>query len=189
MSFPSQLQDLMDEGRVGIRSMALFMLRTGIYGFWSGRGTLNWNSQDYWGNTLITVSDLVYSLGTAAASFTIELTEHRESGLTPDVLASIENEDYKGCPLMLYEGYFHPDTGALLHVEPAAYGYIDTVDHVTDDNGESKLVGNILSGAIDNHRDGYRSASNEDQQLIAPGDRFFEHASVTKHEKFDIKLN
>ncbi len=186
MTFPTDLQTLADEGRLGVRSGVRMALGTGIYGFWNGKGDLVHSELTYWANSLITVSDLVYGLGTAAASFTIEMVAKQE--ITPDRLAGIESEDYKGRPLTIYDFYFHPDTGGLLHAEPMAYGYIDTVDHVTE-GGESKLVGNILSGAIDNHRDGYRSASHEDQQLVSPGDKFYEHASTVKNEYFDIKLD
>lgn len=185
MSFPTDLQDLADEGRLAVRSGVHMALGTGTYGFWNGKGTLPYGGVDYWPNSLITVADLVYGLGTAAASFTIELAAKQD--ITPDKLAGIEGEDYKNRPLTIYDFYFHPDTGALLHAEPMAYGFIDTVDHVTQ-GGERKLIGNILSGAIDNHRDGYRSASHEDQQLVSPGDKIYEHASKTKHEYFDIEL-
>lgn len=188
MSFPTDLQDLLDEGRANIRSLLKSELGTGTYGFWSGKGELEWSSLTYWPNSLISASDLTYAIGTAAATFTVELTAHFESGITPDILASIEDEDYKGYPATAYEAYFHPDTGALLHVEPMAFGYIDTIDHVRGDD-EFKLVGNIISGALDNHRDGYRSASHEDQQLVSAGDMFFEHASKTKNEYFDIELD
>ena len=47
----------------------------------------------------------------------------------------------------------------------------------------------VRSGAIANHRDGYRTASHEDQQLVSPGDMFFEFASKVKHEEFDIKFD
>lgn len=187
MTFPTRLQEVLDEGRAVIRSLMKIECGTGTYGFWNGNADLVWNSLTYWPSTLISVSEPVYGLGTAASTFTIELVAQRDSGLTPDKLLLIENEDYKGRPVTVYDAYFAPDTRALLHVEPMTYGYADTVDHVTD-GGEAKLVGNIISGALDNHRDGYRSASHEDQQLVSPGDKFFEFASRVRTEYFDIKL-
>lgn len=187
MSFPSELQDLLDGGRAAVRGLVRFELGTGTYGFWNGNADLVVSGLTYWPNTLIDVSEPVYGLGTAAAAFTIGLTAKRDFGLTPDKLSGIESEDYKGRPVTIFDAWFNPDTRELLHVEPMAYGYIDTVDHSVE-GGEAKIVGNIISGALDNHRDGYRSASHEDQQLVSPGDMFFEHASRVKTEYFDIEL-
>ncbi len=187
MTFPTRLQQVLGEGRAVIRSLLKIETGTGTYGFWNGNANLDWNGLTYWPSTLISVSEPVYGIGTAASTFTVELVAKRDSGLTPDKLLLIENEDYKGRPVTVYDAYFDPDTRALLHVEPMTYGYCDTVDHVTE-GGETKLVGNIVDGRLDNHRDGYRSASHEDQQLVSPGDMFFEFASRVRSEYFDIKL-
>lgn len=188
MSFPTRLQELLDEGRVGIRSGIKIACTTGTYGFWNGKAEITVAGLVYWPNALIDVSEPVYGLGTAAATFTATLIAKRDSGLTPDKLLLIENEGYKDAPLNGYDFYFDPDTREFLHAEPGPYGFIDTVDHVRQD-GEVKLVANVRSGAIANHRDGYRTASNEDQQLVSPGDKFFQYASTVKHETFDIKFD
>lgn len=189
MTFPTRLQTVISEGRMVVRSLLRLQCGTGIYGFWNGKGDLYVPEHNltYWPNTLITVSEPVYGMGTAAATFTIELVAKRDSGLTPDKLLLIENEDYKNRPASVFDAWFDPDTRELLHVEPGPYGFIDTVDHVTE-AGEKKLVGNIMSAAIANHREGYRTASNEDQQLVAPGDKFFEFASDQTTQYLDIKL-
>ncbi|MFP3649152.1 hypothetical protein, partial [Paraburkholderia sp. SIMBA_054] len=74
-----------------------------------------------------------------------------------------------------------------LHVEPLYYGYVDTIDHVRDERS-MKLVIHIETSALDNHKDGYRSASHEDQQIVSPGDRFFQYASLVKTEKHEITM-
>ena len=187
MAFPSSLTDLLENNQCVVRSLVKFALGTGTYGFWNGSGVLTYNSLDYLQNALISISEPLYTTGTSAADFTIELAESRDFGISPDVMAAIEDEDYKGYPVTVYDAYFDPDTRELLHVEPMIYGYIDTVDHVVDSEG-FKLVGNLVTGAIDNHREGYRTASHEDQQLVRAGDLFFEHAAKAKNEYFDIEL-
>lgn len=187
MSFPTRLEQLLDEGRIAIRGMVKFEFGTGTYGLWTGNYELAWGGVTFKPNQLMSVEERSLGTGLEAGSFKIEHPAASDFGVTPDILAGIEQEDYKGRPVTIYEAYFDPDTRELLHVEPLDYGYCDTIDHVTED-GQMKLVGNVLSGAIDNHRDGYRSASHEDQQLVAPGDMGFEHASRVKTEYFDIEL-
>jgi hypothetical protein len=89
--------------------------------------------------------------------------------------------------VLVREAYFDPDTRELLHVEDLTDGYIDFIDHVGE-GGERRLDAQIVTSALDDHRDGYRSASNEDQQLVSAGDRGFEYASKVKTESFDIKF-
>lgn len=50
-------------------------------------------------------------------------------------------------------------------------------------------MANIRSGAIADQRDGYRTASHEDQQLVSPADRFFQYAGTVRHEYFDITFD
>lgn len=187
MAFPSELEDLLDEGRVVVRSLVKIALGSGTVGFWNGIGTLNWDGLDYWQNHLLAVNEPVYSTGTTANEFSIEMPESADFGVTPDILIQIDNEDYKNKPITIYDAYFNPDTLELLHVEPMLYGYVDTVDHVYE-SGEWKLVGNLETTAVDNHRDGYRAANHEDQQLISAGDTFFEYAGRVKNEFFDISF-
>lgn len=188
MSFPTRLQEVLSEGRAVIRSGVKIACTTGTYGFWNGKGNIVVDGLTYWPNALITISEPVYGLGTAASTFTMELVPKRDSGLTPDKLLLIEDEGYKNAPVTVFDFYFDPDDRSFLHAEPGAYGFLDTVDHSRED-GDKKLVGNVRSGAIANHRDGYRTASHQDQQLVSPGDRFFEFASTVKHEYFDITFD
>ncbi|MBX8827267.1 hypothetical protein [Ochrobactrum sp. SFR4] len=187
MAYPSRLQQLLDEGRVVIRSMIKYELGTGVYGVWNGKGSFEWGGVTYHGNQLVGVETIAVGLGTAALPMTIEMPEAADFGYTADKLASIEDEDYKGRPVVIYDVYIDPDSRSVLYVEPLNHGYVDTIDHAGE-NGEFKLVVHVETSALDNHRDGYRSASHEDQQLISAGDRGLEYASKVKTEKFDITL-
>jgi hypothetical protein len=188
MPFPSELEDLLEEGRIAIRSLIRISLPSGTIGFWNGVGTLTYESVDYVQNHFLRIDEPVFTTGTSANEFLIEMPESADFGITPDILASIEEEDYKNAPILVSDAYFDPDTRALLHVEPMLSGYVDYIDH-SFDGTEFKLVGHLESSAIDNHREGYRGANHEDQQLVSPGDTFFEHAARVKHEYFDIEFD
>ena len=90
MTFPTRLQQVLDEWRAVIRSLVKIECGTGTYGFWNGNADLAWSGLTYWPNSLISVSEPVYGVGTAAANFTIELTAKRDFGLEPDKLLLIE---------------------------------------------------------------------------------------------------
>ncbi len=187
MSFPTRMEQLLDEGRIGIRGLILFQFGNEWMGVWTGNYELVYEGVTYVPNQLITAEPPDGTMGMEATEFVVTMPARSDFGITPDKLAQIESQDYKGRPCKLREAYFDPDTRELLHVEELAFGYVDFIKHVTE-GGELRLEGHIISGALDNHRDGYRSASHEDQQLISPGDRGFEFASVIKTEKFDIEL-
>lgn len=187
MTIPTDLQNLLAEGRAVVRGLMRFQFGEGTYGLWNGVGDLEHHGVTYRPNSLISVDDLALQMGTAAMPLKIEMPESADFGITPDILAQIDTLDYKGRTVTIYDAFFHPNTRALLHVEPLYVGYIDTIDHVSD--GQMKLVANVETTALDNHRDGYRSASHADQQLVSAGDRFFEHAATVKHETFTITLD
>lgn len=188
MTYPAGVQSNLDAGRFAVRGLVKFEFGTGTYGFWNGTGTLEWNGLSYRPNALIAIKDPPVRMGMEAVPLTIELPASADFGVTPDMLAQIENEAYKNRPVTIYDAHFEPDTRNLMHVEPLYAGYIDYIEHVRR-RGTVKLVGHIETTALDNHRDGYRSASNADQQLVSEGDRFFEHAAKTQTETFEITLD
>ncbi|MBO1040403.1 hypothetical protein [Brucella pituitosa] len=185
MAFPTRLQQLLEEGRIVVRSLGDFHFGTGFWYVWNGSSELVWNGNTYIPNQLIAIEEPPMQMGSEALPITITMPTAADYGITPDKLAEIESVDYKGRTVILSDVYFDPDTRELLHVEPMYRGYIDTVDHVID-GGEMVLKANVETSALENHRDGYRTASHEDQQLISPGDKFFEYASTVKRENFYI---
>ncbi len=186
MTYPARLQQLLDEGRAVIRGMIRAEFGTGTYPFWNGNYDLPWNGHVYRPNQLIEVNEPSEGMGMAASTFEIKIPAAPELGVTSDQLSLIHEEDYKGRPIFVLEAYFDPDTRALLHVEPLREGMVDTIEE-RGQGEEAHLLINVVSGYA-NHRDGYRSASHEDQQLVSPGDMFFEHAGRVKTEQFNIKF-
>lgn len=188
MAFPTRLQQLLNAGTILMGSGVLFEFGSGRYGFFSGKGTLDFNGVTFKGNSLIQIDEPAFALGTAANPLTMRLPANSDFGLTPDKLLLIENEDYKGRPVTLYDFYFDPDNNAFLHAEATFYGYVDTIDH-KEEGGEAYLEASIETAAIDNFREGYRYASHEDQQLVSAGDKFFEHAARLKNEFFNFEFS
>lgn len=185
MSYPTELEDLLDAGTVAIRGMLRVTFGSGTYGLWSGTGDYEYAGVTYRANSVISIEDIPSSMGSDAVTLRIEIPESADFGITPDMLASIEDEDYKGRPIVISDAFFNPDTRELVHVEPLYSGFIDTIEHIRS-GGEVRMVVNVETTALDNHRDGFRSASNADQQLVSEGDKFFEHAALTPFETFKV---
>lgn len=181
-------EQAIESGRFILRSAAKFEFGTGTYGIWNGIGTLPISGVNYYSNALVSFEDAPYALGTQAIPITITMVESPTNDITPNTLSTIEDEDYKNRPVTIYDLYFDPDTVELIHVEPLRVGYLDFIDHVLE-NGLASIVGHVETKAIDNFRDGYRSASSADQQLISAGDKFFDYASLVRTEKFDIRFD
>jgi hypothetical protein len=174
---------LLDAGRAVIRGMIRFDFGTGIYCFWNGSAPFEFEGRTYLPGGVIEVDAIQGSYGAEAVGLTLRLAEAPDDGLTPDVLATIEQEDYHQRPVTISDAYFHPDTGALLFVEPVYRGLVDVVTH--DAGEESALVIQCESRALDNVKPGFRVRSTADQQSVWPGDRFYEHAEVSgKQEIF-----
>lgn len=178
----------MEEGRIAIRQFIRFDFPGQPVGFWNGPWELNWSGLDYIPNDLIRVEEPDFTTGLEAVDFQIELPQAPGYGVTEATFVQIEAMPYKGIPVTIYEAYFDPDTGALLHVEAMYSGYLDTVDTVLS-GGEAKLVANCITDALDNFRESNVSASHEHQQLVSPGDRFFEYAGTVKHETKTVTFN
>lgn len=168
--------DKLDEGRIVIRGMMRCEFGTGTYGFWTGRETYHFEGLDYLPGGILEVGEVAGSYGMSAEGLEIRLASAPDGGLTPDILASIEQEDYHQRPVRLFDLYIDPDTRAVLFVEPVYRGSVDVIEH--EGGSRPGLVIRCESRALDNSRQGYRMRSNADQQLISPGDRFFEHAEV-----------
>lgn len=186
MAYPSRLTQLLDEGRIAIRSGIKFEFASGTYAFCSGKSNIVADGVIFLANNLIEIEEPTAIMGTAAVPLKMKLPAHEDFGLTPDILATIETTGYKGKPVTFYDFYFDPDDRSLLYVEKRFYGYMDTIDHMG--GVEFYLQGNAETSSLDNFRNGYRSASHEDQQLVFPGDGFFRYASGVKNEFFDISL-
>jgi hypothetical protein len=182
ITLPSDVLALLDAGRISIRGLIRFDLGSGTYGFVRSVQPLTWSGVTYQPGGLISVSDLDSSMDGSAQAFTVKLAASPDDELTPEVLLTIEAEDYRDRPVTIYDAYFHPDTGGLLHVQALKRGYIDTIDHFDDPEDGYTLEAKCESRALDYTRTNGRRRTVVDQARRAPGDLFFEHAAMRGRE-------
>ena len=171
---------LIDHGQASIRGMIRFDFSQ-TYGFWTGTSDLVYNGVTYVPGGIINVSALPAQMGFESQGLELSLACAPSNGLTPEILASIETEIYHQKPVTISDAFFHPDTHALLFVEPLYRGYVDTVEHEMGSNGH--LTMRCESRAVDNGKTGYRVRSNADQQLIKPDDNFFQYVESAQKEE------
>jgi hypothetical protein len=179
MTLSTEVKALYDAGRISTRQMVRVQLGSGIYGFIARREPLVVAGVTYQPFGLIEVSDIGGGTGTAAdGGFTLTLAESKQFDLTPEILTEIENEDYRDRPVVVYDAHFHPDTMALIQVEPVARGYLDVIEHNADDTRGYYLTARCEGRQLDYSRQNGRKRTVADQQRRDPGDRFFEHAAT-----------
>jgi hypothetical protein len=163
--------------------LLLFDLASGLYGFWNGRGPLVVNGVTYVGAASVLEVERIDSASDLSASpLQVKLRAVPETGLTSDILATIEDEDYKNAPVTLSIAYFNRDTGATSLVLPVWRGYIDTILHDETPGGAYALVANLEPASIDHSRTGHETRSDEAQRRIDPDDLFYEHAATAGTE-------
>lgn len=176
-------QAQLDEGRIKTIGLIKIELGGGTYGFARSRFPITWSGLEYVPGGIIKVSDLPSGIGMAARQFTLTLAESPDDGLTPDVLQTIEYEDYRDRPVTIYDADFHPDTGLLLGVTPMRRGYINIIRHVQSEGEPYTIVGECESRALDYTRTNGRKRTDADQERRAPNDKFFQYASRRGREE------
>lgn len=184
MALPTEVQDLLDAGRSDVRGMIRFQFGTGTYGFIRSRVPLTYSGLTYVPGGIIEISDLTSGMGFDPRQFTVRLAGSPDEGLTPDVLQTIEQEDYRDRPVTIYDAHFHPDTNALLHVEPMERGLCDLITHTIDPELGYTLEMTCEERAIDYTRTNGRKRNTADQARRALGDLIFQH--VARRGREDI---
>lgn len=175
----NEVKDLYDAGRISTRQMIRLDFGTGTYGFIADNDALDYGGLTYKPFGLIEVSDLGGGLGTSAdGNFTLRLAESKDFGLTPEMLAEIESEDYRDRPVRVMDAHFHPDTRMLLQVETVARGYIDTIQHHFRPDGGAYIEATCEGRQLDYSRKNGRFRTIADQKRRDEGDMFFEHAAT-----------
>lgn len=181
--FPASVQTLLDEGRTRIRGGMRFDFGTGIYAFIKSLQPFTYASVIYQPGGILEVSDLSGSVGMSAQQFTITLAASPDDGLTPAVLQTIEQEDYRDRPVTIYDFHFHPDTDEFLHAQIMRRGYVDVIDHDDAAARGYTLIISCETRALDYSRTNGRKRTDADQNRRSQGDKFFEHASKRGREE------
>ena len=160
------------------RGMIRFDLASGSYGFWDGAEDYEFEDCTYKpGGQLLQIDAIPGGIGTESQGITVRMSAIANSDLTPDVLATIENEAYIGRRVTIHSMYLAPD-GTLLEIVRIYRGYCDRLVHEETDGGEAAIVGSIESKSLDNQKRGYRVRSSNDQARIDANDNGLEHVAV-----------
>lgn len=178
-SFDASTLAMLASGRAVKRDLLQFFLVSGTYGFWTGLGTLTYNGQDYVGaGQLISIQPLAQGMDLSSIPLVLKLNSIPNSNLTPDILASIDAEDYHQKVAIFSTAYIDPDTRTVLSVERWFRGYIDKVEHQDQIGGGAALVCNLESKSRDHLKKGYRTRSDSDQRLINSNDGGFVYCAT-----------
>ncbi len=184
MSLPAAVQDAVDAGAVVDRGMVLFDFPSGLWGFWTGTGPFTWSGVTFTGaGRLIALDPVEQVSDLSAVPVTLRLSSVPDSALTPDLLATIEAEQYHQRPATLYTAYFDPETRALLDVVLEYRGEVDRIVHERRVGGEAVLRVMLESRSRDHPRRGWRMRSDADQREIDPDDGFFRFVNSTAEER------
>lgn len=160
------------------RSMILFQFPSGNYGFWDGAGAFTYNTVTYNpGAQLIQIDTGTQVLTLESNAITLRLYANPDTGLTEDVLRTIETEYYHQRPVTISKALFNADTKVLISVIPVWKGYVDQITHERSPEGFA-LVGRCESRSIDYTRRGWATASSSQQKQISPGDLGLEYCGV-----------
>lgn len=179
-AFNSDTLTMLGSGRAVSRGLLLFDFSSGLYGFWDGLGVLSHAGVDYIGaGQLLGVDQVSYTGDLSTSPLTIRLTAVPNSDLDPDVLATIEAEQYHQRPVTLSRAYIDPETRSVVSVERVFRGYVDQITHDYTIGGEATIVCSVESRARDNTRRGWRTRSDADQKRIASDDGGMRHAAVS----------
>lgn len=183
----SEVANLLEEGRISVRGGILFQFGTGTYAFIKAITPFSYAGNTYQPGGIIEVSDFTFSTGRTAQPFTLTLAASDYDNLTPEILQSIEAEDYRDRPVTIYDFYFHPDTNEFLYALAQIRGYVDTIDH-EDGNGTGyTLIANCETRALDYTRRNDRRRTDADQLRRLPAgitiDKWFEHCGMRGREQ------
>lgn len=160
------------------RGMIRFDLASGSYAFWDGAEAYTYEDCVYQpGGQLLQIDGIPGGMGTESQGITVRLSAIANTDLTPDVLATIEDESYIGRRVTIHSMYLSPE-GALLQIVRIYRGYCDKLVHEETDGGEAAIVAYVESKSLDNQKRGYRIRSANDQARIDSTDKGLEHVAV-----------
>jgi hypothetical protein len=177
--FTSATLTSLGTGRAIERELMLLDLVSGLYGFWTGTSIFTFGGVDYVGaGQLIRLEASSDVMDLSSVSLVARLSAIPDTALTPNVLATIENEIYHQRPVTISRAYFHPDTVALLSVERWFRGYVDKIDHEEDIGGQFQLVAYLESKSRDHLKTGHRLRADSDQRRLNAQDGGLRYAAT-----------
>ncbi len=170
-------QAALEASGLAMRSMLLFDFPEGYFGFWTGIGVLTWNTIGFVGAaSLISVERDEESLDLESNGCTARLRAQPAIGLSPDLLATIEDYQYRNRPVTIFRALLDITTDALIDDPIVEWrGIVDQFEHEESADGDYVLVGKFVSRSIDYTRRGPMVRSSAHQELVSPGDLFLDY--------------
>jgi hypothetical protein len=154
--------------------LVLAELPSGNYGFWfGGQGKITYGGVDYLGcGPLLKEIAIETTADGTVSQYNLEL-----SGLDPEILATVEAEDYHQKPILRQSAYIDEDGVTMLNVRTVGVGRIDFITR--NDYPKAKLVVTVTGGSqLVKGRGGRRRTDADQRRLAHPVvDRFFERVS------------
>lgn len=108
----SQLQEALDSPERYSAVFLTFVLGGNTYGFWTGQGTITYNSIDYVnGGSLFELSDIQMDADGSTNECILSLSTAPDKGLTTDVLLSFYDENWQFGRVTIQLAMLDPETG------------------------------------------------------------------------------
>jgi len=144
---------------------------TGEVYVWGGYGTVTWGGKQWQGvGELGSISQIGESSDTHANGVQLTL-----SGIPSEAIARAFDNKLQGRPAQIYLGLFDEQMQLISPPLCLFDGVIDSSGF--EDTGQTSTITVNLEKELIDRRDDYRRFTHEDQQLDAPGDKFFEQVA------------
>lgn len=172
---PQAAVDMLDGAAPVVAGAFRLALPSGVQRVWSGYGEVTIEDEVYQGvGARVLVCPIASQVGGQADGLVITL-----SSLDPDIAKTIQLEDYKQKPVVIWRLIFAADAKTLLGASVFMRGKLDYVVVRESVGGEAALDFIVEGPRRDMNRAGGRVRSDSDQRLLGgAGDAAFKHVST-----------
>lgn len=172
ITLPTIVTDMLEAGRLSLRTLIRFELDSGPTGLWNDTFPVTTGGCNYTGiGGNIEVGQIGGQEGLSSEGVEITI-----SGLAPAARTVLDGIAWHQRPVVVYDGYLD-DAGNVLHVEAAFSGFMDALVE-QDAAGETFSLRLTVEGNNrELSRSNGRTRSDSDQRQINATDGFFKHAA------------
>lgn len=159
----SQLQEALDAPERYSAVFVTFVLGSNTYGFWTGQGTITYNSIEYVnGASLFELSDIQMDADGSTNECIISLSTSPDKGLTTDVLLSFYDENWQFGRVTIQLAMLDPETGEPVGAVTFIRGVIYEAPYKKG-RTSNKIEARVVSQTIKMSENGgiYRNASTQ----------------------------
>ena len=172
--FSTTMETALSGATVGLAILVQLELVGGTARAWSGNGTLNWNSQDWYGTGKLGAIDKVTE-SVDPSDIGIQLTLNY---IDDDLRNEFIVNDNLGAPATIYLALMDPDVGTVTEAYALFVGYVDQVDITDAGDQGGQLVVRLATELAKLSRSRFLNLSNPHQTLLFTDDKGLEYASL-----------